>query len=202
MSFKKNILKKYLDTDIHYIIWHDWWKYTKIIIVYTWILVFLFLSYIWIAKISSVNILNYINIIFWVIWAIIYIRFILQFMDIYLDSVVITKIGIIIFKWEWLLRYTSETIDWPSVQAVEDAQSWLLDMMLNKWDIVIKRWVEEYRFNDISHPSKQKNDILMYKDKFETKPEPEKEPEPELDKFDVLVETLGEVILDYVKKSK
>jgi len=122
-------------------------------------------------------------------------------LDIYLDSIIITKNWLTIFRWDWILKYSSENIERDSLEAINEHQNWILDIILKKWDLKIKRAEESYNFDEVSHPNKQVSTILKFREKFSTPPT-ETEPEEDLDKFDVLVETLWEVILDYIKKGK
>lgn len=202
MWFKNNLLNKYLNTEIHYIISHDWWKYTKLILIFSLILILIIALYLNIYILFNSTALKILNIIFAAIWMLIYIIFTVNFINLYLDTLVVTNSWLILFEWSWLFKYSTESIDWNSIQAIEDEQSWLFDIILNKWDLKIKRAWESYTFQDVSSCSTERNKIIEYKDKFEEKKQELKEEneQPELDKFDVLVETLWEVILDYIKK--
>jgi hypothetical protein len=200
MSLKKNILKKYIwDTEILYLIWHSSLEYNRVITIYSILLFVLFWLY-WIIKHYVLEVPSFVNRIFWIIWIIIYWRFIISFMDIYLDAIIITNNWIIMFKWEWFMTYNSETINWNWILSVYENQTWLIDLLLNEWDIKFKTPWSIYTFNNVHDPKYQKEKILkIQKDVLSWKKEQE---EPELDKFDMLVETLWEVIIDYVKKSK
>lgn len=201
MSFKSKLLKRYVwDEQIYYIIHHDAWIYLWLIIKYALILAILFVSYkyswayLW-EKFTSIAV--YVNWVFWIVGFLFYILFVIRFFDYYLDSIILTDTWVILFKWDWLLKHTSESVQRNSIESVFDEQSWIFDILFKKWDLKVKRQWENYIFRDVNNPTAQADKILRTRDKMlEWTME-----EEQLDKFDILVETLGEVILDYVKKS-
>lgn len=200
MSFKKQILKRYLwDDDIFYIISHHWWVYVKLILVYLFFLILWFILYYVVCKWWCFKWFRY---FFWLYGVLLYIKFIIDFLDLYLDSVVLTKQGVNIFYWDGLLKYSNELIERSSVEWVYDEQEGLLDVLLNKGMIKIKKLDEEYVFDDVYNPVLQTSKIIEIKEKIikENEKKEEENNEEEIDKFDLLVEALGEIIRDYYKK--
>lgn len=202
MGLRKNILKNYLQwLKLYYIIWHDPFKYIIVIFKYLIFLWILFVSFYYIqVYIKNENYLIFISYIYWILWFILYIFFIVRFMDIYLDCIILTDSWITIFYWNWLFKYNAENLNWKSIDSVYDEQNWLLDIFLNKWMINIKKENEIFKFYDITNPSHKRWIILEYLKKFNYKPEQIKEKDPE--KFDVFVETIWDLIIDYMKKFK
>jgi hypothetical protein len=200
MSFKTNILKKYLeDKEIYQVIWHNTVVYIPTIIKYLFLLGLLYFF----SRFIENNIQGvYVPLLIGIIWMFIYIKFVIDFLDLYLDSVVLTHTDIVIFRWDWFLKYRTEAIQRDSVEAINNEQSWILDLIFNKWDIKIKRQEWSYFFRDVTNPSKIANDIVVLKNQLETWEYNESDTENDIDKFDILVETLWEVIIDYVKKEK
>lgn len=202
MSFKSNILKNYVDSDpIHAVIWHDSWKYFGLLLKNSLYVFALFALYILMSNFLKPNLLM--SLIFSLFWLFVYWKFIIDFMDIYLDAIILTDSWVIIFKWDWLFANKSELLHWESLVAVQDTQLWIMDIVLNKWNLSLKRSWWEYYFDNVSHPTKRASMILdMQKKILKERWDKQEEQEEDLDKFDVLVETLWEVILDYVKKDK
>ena len=136
--------------------------------------------------------------LFGIYWLVLYLKFVIDFLDLYLDSIILTKQGVKVFFWDWLLKYSTEIIEWNSVDAVYDKQEGLLDMILNKWSINIKRIDGEYKFEDVYKPSFLSSFIMEIKDKIlGNNQEPEEQP---IDKFELLVEVLWEIIKEYYNK--
>jgi len=180
MFLKKNYLKRYLwNVNIYYIISHHWWVYIKLIVWYSIILVILFSSYSVVKYFGLQNV--YVNYIFWFIWVVVYVKFTIDFFDYYLDSLVITEYGVYIFLWDWILKYSKELIEWEGINAVYDNQNWFWDVILNKWDLKIKREVIVYTFEEVPNPRKVSVEIMKYKDKFTKEKEEKKEVEENID---------------------
>jgi hypothetical protein len=93
-------------------------------------------------------------------------------------------------------------IERSSVEWVYDEQEGLLDVLLNKGMIKIKKLDEEYVFDDVYNPVLQTSKIIEIKEKIikENEKKEEENNEEKIDKFDLLVEALGEIIRDYYKK--
>jgi hypothetical protein len=181
---------------MYQVIWHNAIVYIPIIIKYLFLLGLL---YFFSKLVLDYVDWKYLSLFFGILWIFVYVKFVIDFLDSYLDSIVLTHTDIIIFRWDWFLKYRTEAIQRDSVEAINDEQGWILDLIFNKWDIKIKRQEWSYFFRDITNPSKIANDISVLKNKLESW---ELEKEDEIDKFDILVETLWEVIIDYVKKEK
>lgn len=198
MSFKTNILKKYLkNKQIYHIISHDSWVYLKKVLLYSILLWILFVLYYKINVYFNANTPLILKRIFWWIGLIVYIKFMISFLDIYLDWIILTHNGIIIFRWDWLLKYRTESIEREALESVSMNQNWILDIMFNKWDIKINRIDHTYIFNEIPNPAKQVKIILQTRDDVASDQDEEEE---KVDKFDMLVDMLWDVLSDYAKK--
>ncbi|MEF2175267.1 MAG: hypothetical protein V3575_02245 [Candidatus Absconditabacteria bacterium] len=201
MSFKSNILKNYVDSDnIHVVIGHDSWKYFGLLLKNSFYVFALFALYVLLTRFLNPNLLM--SLLFSLFGLFVYGKFIIDFMDIYLDAIILTDTGVVLFKWDGLFANKSELLHRESLVAVQDTQMGILDIVLNKGNLIMKRSGGEYSFDNVSHPTKRASMILDMQKKMLNERGESEEEQPDLDKFDVLVETLGEVILDYVKKDK
>lgn len=201
MSVKKNVLKNYIgDEKMIYVISHHFRKYKNTILFYTILLLSLFLLYEWLTTFIHTNHHKYVNLIFMILWIIFYLKFVIDYLDIFLDSLVLTDRWITIFRWDWFFQRKSEYIWRNYIQTVYDEQKWIFDVILNKWDLNIKIHEWEYKFEEVTNPSQKSNIISQTKAKINSLEEDDNE--EDIDKFDVLVETLSEVIRDYMKRSK
>lgn len=76
-------------------------------------------------------------------------------------------------------------------------------MMVDEWNITISVEDKVHIFNDVQHSSQIIQDLLDRKREFTYRQpmvETENAPMVSGDKFDILVETLSEVIQDYMEK--
>jgi len=199
MSFKRQILKKYLGEDvIFHIISHHWWVYIRIILFYVVFLMLWFGLYYLVCDITCNLVIRY---LFWLYWLILYLKFVVDFLDLYLDSIILTKQGINVFLWDGILKYSNEAMERTSIEAVYDEQEWLLDMLLNKGSIKIKRIDADYVFKDVYNPPLLSSLIMETKERMLSEKQDSEEKESQsIDKFELLVEALGEIIKEYYNK--
>ena len=145
--------------------------------------------------------------IIWWVGVIVYVHFIIEFLNKYLDSIVITPKGILIFEWEGFLHYTLQQFDRESVESVTHSQDSLSDKIIGKWKI--KLTIEHgisLSFDDIWSPRRVANQLWNEKQKYSWHSN-ESFGNHSLwwdssEKFEILVETLWEVIKDYMWKQK
>jgi len=197
MDIKANILKKIagVDEEIKYMISHH-------ILTYFWLMVISFIGLIilfFLYKLIYVFDEQLAQIVVWILWVMLYIYFVLQFFDIYLDAVIVTDRSIIIYKWYGLFKTTSDVVSLHAIESVYANQTGLIDTLFNQWDIVFRRAGHENFFDDVYNPQDAANKINLMLSNLEKKEEPD--PEPEGD-FQMFVEAMAEVIKEYKGKGK
>lgn len=130
------------------------------------------------------------------------IRYLIDFFNHYLDAIALTPHGVYIFRWEGILEYKTELFERHKIELISFEQHSLLDRIFMKGDILISLdFNTSFTFENISHPQKRVNAIVMAKHRYAQPPEPDFQEEQQ-EKFDILVETLGEVIQEYMHKEK
>jgi len=198
MDIKANILKKIagVDEEIKYMISHHILTYFWLMIISFIGLIILFflykLIYIFDEELAKLSI--------WILWILLYVYFVLQFFDIYLDAVIVTDRSIIIYKWYGLFKTTSDIISLSAIESVYAKQNGLIDTLFNKWDIVFRRAGFSNVFDSVYNPQDAANKINLLLSTIK-KEEEEPEPEPEWD-FQMFVEAMAEVIKEYKGKGK
>lgn len=202
MQLKKTILKKYSnDAPILHLIEYDVFVYLGVISRYLLMLAGLFFGY----RIINLWFHHWIiSLILSLSWLTLYLMMMLALLNRYLDSILITPTWITVFNRKWILEYKTDILDWWRIDTVSYEQPTFLSSLLNRWTLTItmEPWLQ-YTFGSVWNPKKSV-DILL-KAKHHKAPEPEDEPESNNvneDKFNILVETLWEVIIDYIKKDK
>lgn len=148
---------------------------------------------------------EYVALIFWLLWVWLLLKYVVDFLNNYLDALIVTEHGIVVFRREWILEYKTEMFEWEKIELISHEQKSFLDKLFFKWDIVISLdYNTAFKFENISNPQKAVSVILMKKHRFQQDDDIVDESWwwewPHSEKFDVLVETLGEVIQDYMKK--
>jgi len=126
-----------------------------------------------------------------------------EIFDEYLDSLIITDKGIIHFRRDGLWKQKAEMLSRVSIESISHEQNTFWDSLIHKGDIRIKLEDTITKFCDISEPAEVSNTILQYKDKILGRHNYlENEVSHEPDKYNILIEALGEVVTEYVEKKK
>lgn len=196
---RRSIIKKNTDiSDIHYVIWHNGSVFFKLIFKYLLILVVIFLVFL---LLDTYVVREYMAWSFAWLWLILFIKFVIDFFDIYLDALVMTDSGVMLYLWEWLLEYKTENFDRDRIETISHNQSGIWDKMFIRWDILIRleHWLE-FPFENVTAPKKQAAKISQLKDRFVLTNGDNVNSVDDHKKFDVLVEALWEVVKDYIDK--
>lgn len=192
------IVKKHIDDPlIDHLVWHHRVVYTPPLFKMMFFLLILYLLFVLLHKFVDASLLS---LIFAMIGLFLYGKGIIDFLNHYLDCVVLGSRWVVVFKREGLLEYKTDTFSWERIETVSHTQDSLADKLLGKWDLVIS--LEHgvvYRFHNVPSPMDLANRILSTRDSYLKPLEDEDE---EHDKFGLLVETLWEVIQDYMKGKK
>lgn len=184
------------------IIWHHGSIHFKNFFITLWLLWLL-----WIIHNITEYFFPSITLITWIIIGIalvIYIRFLLEFLNLYLDAIVISKSGISIFLWNKILNYSVQHHHRDHIESISHLQTSLNDKIRNKWIIRLNlNHGDETLFHGIWNPKEISDILRKKKSQFESKIPFQSDPQETYntnEKFDILVETLWEVIKDYMEK--
>lgn len=147
------------------------------------------------------------GIIWWVGWIIIFGIYVYRFMQIYLDAIVLTNRWIVILDQQWIINYNQSIFERDAIQTISYSQHWIVDYILNRWDVIVglEHW-QDYIISSAYQPWKRSQRLLNYHHQYQTplitpamvQSAQEENSNPE--KFDILVDTLSEIITDYMKQ--
>lgn len=199
---RKRIVQKYIpDPNIIAIIGHDATRYSRLLfrnsIICGWLIVaYSLISYLWSHPYLSRSIAA--------VALVFFVKAVIDFLNLYLDGIVLTPSGISVFRREWLLQYSLENFDRPKVEMISFSQNTLTNRLFNTGDIVITLdYNISFEFESIPRPKQQTNLIMTTKYTYvQWWWDDDNSSETDQEKFDILVETLGEVIVDYMKDNK
>jgi len=201
MDIKKKILKKIVDIDdeIVYIVWHHPIVYVPLMII-SWIgIIILFFLYKFLVNFFP----SFASYFSWILGLLLYLYFVLNFLDIYLDAIIVTKSSIIVYKWYGLLKATTDVLDFDAVESVYADQSWLIDILFDKWDLYLRRAGHENVFEDVSSPNKVASKINELIKEFTVKEEDEKvEEKIEENDKEKKVRMLAEILMEVMDEIK
>jgi hypothetical protein len=138
----------------------------------------------------------------WILWLFIFFRWLLGFLNLYLDCILISKDALTVFLRDGILEYKTEIIDRSKILVVSHRQDSLRDKLCGKGDLLIQMWNDiDFSFSDISHPKKSASKLTLHKKNYEEAKKKKIEQDLEWDQrqFDILVDALWEVIRDYME---
>ena len=198
---RKHVLKNYTHhSHVDHAIGRDSSVFIKSMV---WTLVFLFLLFACYAIVDQYSDWEYIPWIFAGLALFLFVKYVVDFLNQYLDSIIIGPEGITIFLWEWLLEYKTDYFDRQTIETVQHRQDSLWDKVFRKWDVHITLDHSiAFPFTNVSSPQKQARTILFYRDKYMRPTTTETDKEWWSEQMTVLMEALGEVVQEYVEKKK
>lgn len=199
---RKYLLWRYVDlSNVEDIIGHSPFIYLRGILVYSVFLALVFVGY---SIVRTYYIQEmYIKRIAWVAWLFLFFKWLIWFLNLYLDCILISKESLTVFLRDGILEYKTEIIDWSKILVISHNQDWPKDRFLGKWDLLIEMWNDiHFSFNDVAHPKKSATKLMLSKKNYEETRKRQIEEDLEWDQrqFDILVNALWEVIRDYMDK--
>jgi len=134
-------------------------------------------------------------------------KYVVDFLNLYLDGLALSQSGITLVLWEGLLQYKTEYFDRERISTINHQQNWLWDKIFMRGDLVIvlEHWIE-FPFENITAPKKQVDKIMRLKDKFsksiDLNPTLSDTDWIDLndDKVKIFMEAFGEVMKDFMNK--
>ncbi len=200
MDIKKKILSKLIDTDEEflYIISHHPIVYLPLMIISILGIIILFFLY----NFLSVYFPRFATYFIWFLTLFLYFYFVLGFLDIYLDALVVTSRSVVIYQWYWLFKNTIDVLDFEAIESIFADQSWLIDILFNKGDLNIRRAWHTNIFPDVYNPNKVANELnsLIFKQQVSEEEEISEENNENFD--EEKVKLLAKAMLEVMKEMK
>ena len=194
--------------DIRFIVWRHPVVYAKVLIQYTAVFLILFLlqrvSRFWVPE-------DIMQIVFGSLIWLWYIAAIYMLLRSYFDIMVATDSHLYIVFWDSFYKYRIKIITWSAIQDISVSPANSLSAIFKDWHVSIATEQDEIiEFRHVYQASRVASDIYSIRDMHKAwisshaQQIPVEAPESHVDdeKFKVLVETLWEVIVDYMKKKE
>ncbi len=190
-TFENNFFNKYLPED------------TEICeIIHRHIIIILKKLFIWLFLVSIASLFYYLSYrvkeiipfyIFEIFLFILFSKIVYDIFDWYNDVWIITHTGIFDIKWK-LFKSETNSLNYESIEWVEVIENGFIDIILRRGSIIIhKIGDEEFSIEEVYLPYNALNEI----EKFTKE---EKEEEPEKDRFEIMMEALSWVVVDYLDR--
>ena len=197
------LLGRYVDLkDTEDILAHSPFIYLRGVLVYSVLLFVVYVAYAISQQYPEYQNVPYVKRIAGILWLFIFFKWLLGFLNLYLDCILISKDALTVFLRDGILEYKTEIIDRSKILVVSHRQDSLWDKLCGKWDLLIQMWNDiDFSFSDISHPRKSASKLTLHKKNYEEAKKKKIEQDLEGDQrhFDILVDALWEVIRDYME---
>ena len=199
---RRYLLWRYVDLkDVEEILGHSPFIYLRGVLVYSVLLFVVYVAYAISQQYPQYQDVPYIKWIAGILWLLIFCKWILGFLNLYLDCILISKDSLTVFLRDGILEYKTEIIDRWKISVISHNQNSLWDKIFGKWDLLIQMWNDiDFSFNDVAHPKKSASKLILNKKEYEELKKKKIEQDLEWDQrqFDILVDALWEVIRDYM----
>jgi len=127
-------------------------------------------------------------------------KYVYDFLDKYMDTVILTNKGITIVRIDSWLKYKVDSFDWGSIIAISHSQGGIMDKLFNEGAIQISLDQDnDYSIEGVASPGKQSSIINKLRFDLMAQAKEIELQNDEPDKFEILVDTLSEVIGTYMK---
>ena len=192
-------MKRYVPVDtIFHIIWHNASVFIRLTLR---TLVFLFVLYVLFVLLDKYLFFVYLPWIFAAFGIGLFVKYIIDFLNLYLDWIILSEHGITIFMREWLFDYKTDFFERDKIETISHDQNNFWDKLFAKGDLLIKlEHGIEYPFENINYPQRQAEKILKYKSQFSLDLPIEKSSAITDDKMAIIAEALSEVVKEYMEK--
>jgi len=196
------LLGRYVDLkDVEEILGHSPFIYLRGVLIYSALLFVVYVIYAIVQQYPQYQDMPYVKRIAGILGLFIFFKWLVWFLNLYLDCLLISKNSLTVFLRDGILEYKTEVIDRGKVSVISHNQNSLRDKLFGKWDILIQMWNEiDFSFNDVAHPKKSASKLILAKKEAEEIKKKKIEQDLEWDQrqFDILVDALWEVIRDYM----
>lgn len=130
-----------------------------------------------------------------------FIKYIIDFLNIYLDGLILSDKGVTMFMREGLFEYKTDFFERSKIEAVSHKQDSFRDKVFSRGDLLIKlEHGVEYPFDNINYPQTQAEKIMKYKNQFAPTQPGANIPVIADEKMSIIAEALSEVVKEYMDK--
>ncbi len=196
---RKQIMKRYVDVDtIFHVIWHNASVFVKLTLR---TLIFLWVLYVLFIVLDKYIVWQYLPWFFGILGIWFFVKYIIDFLNIYLDWLILSENGITMFMREWLFDHKTDFFERNKIETVSHNQNSFWDKLFAKGDLNIKlEHGIEYPFENINAPQRQAEKILKYKAQFSSAIPAENAVPITDEKMAIIAEALSEVVKEYMDK--
>ncbi len=201
------ILKKYINIEsIQYSVGHEFSVFIPLLLRNVVLLTLAIFLFVFIKRYPNLIASEYLFFIFWGIWIFLFIKFLIDFFDMYLDTLAAGEYNITLFYRDGFFENSIEVFDRDRIESMSYRQNSFRDKIFMKGDILIRLDDDiEFPFENVYRPKRVLEKLTRYKDKFiarKLKDAQQDEDFNQDERFSILIDALSEVVKDYAQKKE
>jgi hypothetical protein len=203
---RKQLIGKYINTDdIMHVVWHDSSMFYVQAIKTILLLFLLFISY---AIVDQYVTYPYLEWIFGVLGIIVFVKYILDFLNIYLDTIVMSHNGITFLTWDSLFDYKTDFFWWEAIETVSHQQDSFWDKFWGRGNLLVQLGESiSFPFENAANPKRQVTLMLQQRELFlhqqnEDFSEDILPSGGNKEHMQIVMEALGEIVHEYAQKKR
>lgn len=198
---RKQIMNKYVDVwMVFHVIWHNVSVFLRLTLR---TLIFLLVLYVLFVVLDAYIVWIYLPWLFALLGVGFFVKYMIDFFNIYLDALILSQQGITMFMRDGLFDYKTDFFEWNKIEAISHTQNSFWDKVFAKWDIIIT--LEHgvvFPFENVYAPKKQADKIMAYKEQFSLVASDDDLQPLSNEKMSVIAEALSEVVKEYLEKKQ
>jgi len=202
---RKQLIGKYINTDdIIHVVWHDSSMFYIQAIKTILLLFLLFISY---AIVDQYVTYPYLQWIFGILGIVLFVKYILDFLNIYLDTIVLSHNGITFLTWDSLFDYKTDFFWWESIETVSHQQDSFWDKFWGRGNLLIQLGESiSFPFENAANPKRQVTFMVQQRDIFLKHQDEDLVediiPGGNKEHMQMVMEALGEIVHEYSQKKR
>lgn len=203
ISLQSALVSSYLpDFSIKKVIGHDTLLYREIMVKYFVLLMIISIIGRLVRQIPRID-AQIIRRTTSVLIIVIYAKCLYHLIDEYLDTLVITSWGLVLFRRNSPFAKSMSVIQRVAIESVQHKHAWIRESVFRLWDISFHVEDTVYTFKRVNSPLQTVSQVLKRKQQLSWHPTYENQPlvpSWQEKKYDLLLEALGEVMHEYIEK--
>ncbi len=127
---RKYLIQRYVDVSkVEEMLGHSLFVFLRGVLLYS---VLLFVIYVGYAIWHQYDPSNYVKWIAGVLALLLFAKWVVSFLNLYLDCLLLSKENLTIFLWDGILEYRTQVLDWSKINAISYTQNSLRDRIFGK----------------------------------------------------------------------
>ncbi|MBO4204208.1 hypothetical protein J5893_05360 [bacterium] len=133
---RKYLIQRYVDiSKVEEMLGHSPFVFLRGVVLYS---ILLFVIYVGYAVWHQYDPASYVERVAGVLALLLFGCWVVSFLNLYLDCLLLSKDNLTVFLWDGILEYRTQVLDWSKINAISYTQNSLRDRIFGKGDLLIQ----------------------------------------------------------------